>query len=352
MNQDAGRFGQALISQLEDEPELLINQTDGGTALAALEDGAAVAMLLIPADFSSGLMEGEAPDLELHLGPEAVRVGQLVEQAVLAAGNRLESGIRAAKLSETVADQLGLFELGSPAPEREAYREEAIERAFEAWSEAPVTLSAQPETQYQTLEGEIPQGVAQSSPGMLVMFTMFFTIGGGTVLILEREQGALRRLLVMPISKATILSGKLLGIFLGGIVQMAILILAGVLLFGVNWGQSPLGLAILALSFALTVTSLGVMMAALARTASQADALGTIVVLSLSALGGAWWPLEIAPLWMLTFGHVFPTAWAMDGFQDLITRGQRVEAVLPEAGLLLVYAAAFLLIGIWRFRYE
>jgi ABC-2 type transport system permease protein len=94
------------------------------------------------------------------------------------------------------------------------------------------------------------------------------------------------------------------------------------------------------------------MMAALTKTSAQANALGTVIVLSISALGGAWWPLEIVPGWMQTVGRLSPMSWAMDGFQDIITRGQGMTAVLPEVGVLLAFAVVFLFIGIWRFRYE
>jgi len=76
------------------------------------------------------------------------------------------------------------------------------------------------------------------------------------------------------------------------------------------------------------------------------------VVLSIAALGGAWWPLDIVPDWMQVVGRFSPISWAMDGFHDIITRGLGVTAVLPEAGVLLAFTAVFLAVGVWRFRYE
>jgi len=49
---------------------------------------------------------------------------------------------------------------------------------------------------------------------------------------------------------------------------------------------------------------------------------------------------------------VLPTTWAMQGMLDLALRGQRLAGILPEAGVLLGFAAVFLLIGVMRFRYE
>jgi ABC-2 type transport system permease protein len=49
---------------------------------------------------------------------------------------------------------------------------------------------------------------------------------------------------------------------------------------------------------------------------------------------------------------VLPTTWAMQGLLDLVLRGQGLTAILPEAGILLGFAAVFFVIGIWRFKYE
>jgi ABC-2 type transport system permease protein len=156
----------------------------------------------------------------------------------------------------------------------------------------------------------------------------------------------------MPIGKSSIIGGKLGGIVLAGIGQMVILIFAGALLFQFDWGNSPLGLALMVLSFALCMSSLGMLMAALVKTPAQANALGTILVLSMAALGGAWWPLEIVPEWLQMVGKLSPISWAMSGFHDIISRGLAATAVLPETAVLLIFSAVFLTIGLWRFRYE
>lgn len=187
---------------------------------------------------------------------------------------------------------------------------------------------------------------------MMAMFATFGMIGGAAVIIQERQAGTLRRLLVMPIRQGSIILGKLLGILITGLVQMSILILFGALVFDVAWGNSLAALGVMVLAFALAITSLGMMFAALSRTLAQANALSTVIVLSISALGGAWWPLDIVPDWMQLIGRLSPISWAMTGFHDIITRSQGVIDVLPEAAVLLGFAGLFLTVGIWRFRFE
>jgi ABC-2 type transport system permease protein len=281
--------------------------------------------------------------LDFIVDPTVVTQAQAVEQLVLVEVSKIGGSLGAAQFSTNVAEQLTLF---STAAEEEIYFNAGVEQALAAWESPPITISTNAET------SSIPAGNALSSPGMMVMFTMFLMLGGAAVLVVEREQGTLRRLLAMPFDRANILLGKMLGIYLAGLFQIVFLILAGIILFGVGWGQSPLALALMVLGFAFAVTGLSIAMAALARTPAQVNSLTTLVVLSISALGGAWWPLEVVPPILQTVAHFTPVAWAMDGFHDIVTRGLDVTAVLPEFSVLVGFGLVFMLIGLLRFRYE
>ena len=77
-----------------------------------------------------------------------------------------------------------------------------------------------------------------------------------------------------------------------------------------------------------------------------------IAMFLFSALGGAWFPLAIAGQTFAGVGHLLPTAWAMDGFQNIVVRGLGLGSVLLPAGILLAYTAAFFGLAVWRFRFE
>ncbi len=339
VNADAGPLGGELVGLLGRDGQLRISAADRPAALAALHDGGVEAALFIPADFSARLGAGEAPELE-YTGLSTA-ASALTRQAVALALERFNSAVAAAEIAARAASPAG--------PPSADLLLRARQAALAQWRDTPPIAVA-------TAPGSAPalgpSGMAHSSPGLLVMFAMFFALGGGMTLLQERDGGTLRRLLVMPCSRAALLGGKLLGIFLTSLAQMAILIAAGALLFGVQWGQSPLGLALLVPAYALTVTAFSIALAAAVRTVAQLQALSVLLVMVLSALGGAWWPLEVVPAWLRTVGLLTPTFWAVDGFQDLITRGLGAEAVLPNIAALLAFAAAFMLLGVRRFRYE
>ena len=348
-NEDAGQLGAALVENLAADPTLEILEVTAVSLSTNVEAEEAEAGLHIPADFSQRLQAGSSLDIDFYSDPANVQQVQPVEQAVLGAVGKLSGSISSAIISRDVAGELGLFEQGVAEA---AYFETAVAAAQTEWENPPVAVQVNEDEIIVNSDDLIPQGINQSSPGMMAMFATFGMIGGAALLIQERQSGTLRRLLVMPISKSSIIVGKMLGILLTGLLQIVLLILVAAFFFNVPWGNSPLALALVVLAFALAITSLSMMMAALTKTLAQANALGTVIVLSISALGGAWWPLDIVPGWMQTVGLFSPISWAMEGFQDIITRGQGVTAVLPEVGVLLIFAALFLFVGIWRFRYE
>jgi ABC-2 type transport system permease protein len=70
----------------------------------------------------------------------------------------------------------------------------------------------------------------------------------------------------------------------------------------------------------------------------------------LSALGGIWFPLDVSSGTFAMIGKVMPSAWAMNGFQNILIRGQGVESAWLPSLVLLFYAIIFFMLAIWRFR--
>jgi ABC-2 type transport system permease protein len=352
VDMDQGQLSQQLVDNLEAKDVLVVEERDADEAAAALEAGEAAATLILPAGMTEALLVDDALDLEFQLSVEDQVAAQVVEQAVLAAMNELSSSLDIAAISLSVAEEMNLFEVEG-GPDRDQYYADAIGEANSAWQAgAPITVTAQKETQREDTSVQIPNGFQQTSPGIAVMFALFFVANGAGTLLIEREQGTLRRLIITPISKGGILAGKLLGVFVSSLVQFTLLVLAGQFLFGVDWGQAPLALAVMVLAFTFCITALAMLMASLVRTYAQIDAVSTLLIIPLSGIGGAMWPIEIVPPFMQQAALYVPTGWAMRGFHDIVTRGLGLEEILLEAGVLVLFGIAFLAIGVWRFKYE
>jgi ABC-2 type transport system permease protein len=78
--------------------------------------------------------------------------------------------------------------------------------------------------------------------------------------------------------------------------------------------------------------------------------LGSIVIMSMAAVGGCWWPIDLEPAWMRHLALAFPTTWAMEAYNDLMIRRQGAGAVLGATAILFAYGAAYLAAGLALFR--
>ena len=199
----------------------------------------------------------------------------------------------------------------------------------------------------------MPSGFAASAPAMLVMFMLINTVIYSAILLAQEKQTrCLARLASQPVDRFSLLTGKLLGRLGLAIAQSVILLIVGRLLYRVYWGPSPVGLLLLLVCLGLACASLGIMLGALLRTVEQASALGWILPLFLSAIGGCWWPLEIVPHWMQVAGHISPAAWAMGALHGLMSFGRGAEVVVVPSLVLLGYAAVFIAIGAKKLQVE
>ena len=234
--------------------------------------------------------------------------------------------MQAAQSSLSQAEQIAPFR---DVVKRQSYFDAGLERARQLLQEPPVRTELKQSPQATV---QIASGFEQSSPGQLVTWTLITLLGASEVFVNERLGGTLRRLLATPTRKSIILLGKITARLGMGLFQMALLIGFGALALGVNWGRSWAALALVSAAFALAAVALGTLLGALVRSRSQASGLTIMFSMLLSALGGAWWPLEVTPPAYQAVVKVLPTTWAMIGFNDVILRGQGVSRYSAGGG--------------------
>lgn len=195
----------------------------------------------------------------------------------------------------------------------------------------------------------VPRGAAQSVPGILTFTVMMMTlIYGAVFLTIEKREGMLRRQLTLPVSRNALFAGKVAGRMSLAAIQIAILLLAGRFLFRLPLGHSTAGMLALTGSYAFAVAGIATFLGALLRNPEQASAVGWLSSMVMAAMGGCWWPSEVMPGWLRLAAHVFPTAWAMDGFHALISFGRSGSAVLGPCAALIAFGVVFSLWGARR----
>jgi ABC-type multidrug transport system permease subunit len=223
--------------------------------------------------------------------------------------------------------------------------------AFAALDSMPRALTL--EVRSAGKEERIPTGFEQAIPGTMVMFVLLvMTTSGAIMLVVEREQGLLRRLASAPIDRLSVVLGKLLGKFVLGVVQIAFAMGAGTLLFGMRWGADLPMVVVVLLAYGVLTAGIGVLLGSLARSEGQAAAVGVISSNVLAALGGCWWPIEITPEWMQKLQLFLPTGITMDAMHRLVTFGAGATSALPHLMAILAAAAAVTVLAARVFRFE
>jgi ABC-2 type transport system permease protein len=191
----------------------------------------------------------------------------------------------------------------------------------------------------------------QRVPGFALMFVLLAVVFGTSMSMHdERDWGTLARLLVAPGGFTRILLGKLAARFVVGVLQMLALLAWGHFVFGVSLGSSPIAFVLLTMAAVFAVVAAGMLVAGLARSREQTLPLGLSTVMALSALGGCWWPQSMQPDWMNRLSPVVFTTWAMRGLNDLILRERGLDAVALPVGVLIVYGAVTMALGLRLFR--
>jgi ABC-2 type transport system permease protein len=191
----------------------------------------------------------------------------------------------------------------------------------------------------------------QYVPGFSITFLMLgMLIGVAMTLIDERELGTLERVRATQAPVATLVVGKLAVRFVVGVLQMVALLAVGRIAFGVSLGPQPTALLLPTAGIVFVGTAFGVLVAGLAPTRDAVIPLGAIAIVTMCAIGGCWWPIDLEPRWMRDVARALPTTWAMDAFKDLMMRHQTFTAVLEPTLVLLAFGVAFLVFGLVTFR--
>jgi ABC-2 type transport system permease protein len=137
-----------------------------------------------------------------------------------------------------------------------------------------------------------------------------------------------------------VLIGKIFGVYVTGVVQMLILLVACSLLFGLQWGD-PLGVLVLVLAAVFGATGWGMLITSLARTPGQVGNIGMAIMLTFGMLGGTFIQTSVMPGWFQLFSKITPNAWGLDGFTTLGLGGSLADLGKPLLGLAVMGVALF-----------
>jgi ABC-type multidrug transport system permease subunit len=109
---------------------------------------------------------------------------------------------------------------------------------------------------------------------------------------------------------------------------------------GVNIGANLPAVTLTLLVLGWVGSSIGVLVGSLFASEDRVVGLCVLVSLLMGALGGCWWPLEIAPPALQTIALCLPTGWALKALHQLISFGSGLGAVVTPLAVLVAFGAA------------
>ena len=280
---------------------------------AALDTGRVSFVLDIPPDFEADLLAGRMPSLQLNVDATAMTL----------AGNGTRY-IQEILFSE-IRDFLGRDEVGDDAPATLAIR-------------AQFNPNLQSEWFYSVMQ-------------LVNNVTILAIVLSGAAVIREREHGTIEHLLVMPVTPTEIMLSK---VWANGLVIVAAAILSihavvrGAL--GVPIAGSTMLFALGSVVYLFSVTSLGIMLATIARSMPQFGLLSIPVFVVLNLLSGATTPLESMPETLGTIMQASPATHFVAFSQAVLYRGAGIATVWPQLVAIAGIGAVFFALALLRFR--
>jgi len=162
----------------------------------------------------------------------------------------------------------------------------------------------------------------------------------------ERTSGTLPRLLASPLRESELVAGYSIAYGTLGIIQSALLLAVGVLLFNITIeGNIALAFTTIAL-LAIVSQALGILLSSVARSEREAGQFAPFLILVAVLLSGIIWPLEAIPEWLRPASYLIPTTYAVEAMRSVMMRGWGLSMIWIDIAALLVFASAFLVLAV------
>jgi ABC-2 type transport system permease protein len=289
----------------------------------ALVDGRIEYALILPSGMQGRVIGGERARVETFSlqGVQMTRTVRSAADAVLSAAHNIANAVNGDR--EQFLAALERVSRAGPGMEIETYRGD---------------------------EGSLSAGSAAGISQLigLLTFTMFLTAMGTCLVFLKDvDDGIFHRTLAGPLSLRRYIAETNAAFICAALLQPIAAVGALRLVFpSLEW-EPLLAVGAVLAAFALVAVSLALAVANTMKTVKRTAVTINIVTLFMVMLGGAFWPFEIMPEILQRIGSFSPVRWATSA-SAMALAGSSFETILPQLGVLVLFAVVFQLLGSWR----
>ena len=310
-----GSLSERIISNI-DKDTLNIQYMDEETeAIKQVEDGKAWAAIIFPTHFTQNVMS--------KLQNNSFEG----DTSVLIRADKSNANVAAA-VTKSVSDAI-------------------MDTIAESGGEVPISIADSP------VYGENAEFIDFFVPG-IVAFAIFLLTTLLTLLsfVGERTSGTLNRLLVSPIRKSEIVVGYAMAFSVVGMIQAAILLAVGTLVFKITIVGNPFIAFIIVALLAVVSVSLGILLSSAAKREAQAVQFIPLIILPTFLLAGIFWPVEAIPSFIRPLSYLISPAYAVEALRSVLLRGWGLGGIWLEIVVLLAFAVVFLAASVRSLRRE
>ncbi len=339
----AGETFVAILTSEGLEDVLEVTEVAGAAAARRrVDDGDAAVAVIVPADFTAALYgtEGTTTAVELYVNPSQ-EFGTAITESVVTQALLDFNGARAA--AAVAAAMAGGSDAADAAVQAAAARfvqGGGVSSALVLTDRAPLSPAGEQSEQGSTI------GLVLA--GMMIFFMFFGASNVARTILTEDHDGTLPRMLTTPTAAGTILGGKFTSVFLTVTVQTIVLLAAGRLIFGIDWGSLEV-VAVLTLVGAAVASGLGLLVISVVRTPGQAGAIGAGVYLVLGLLGGNFTGTATTTGTYAVVQGFTPNGPLLRAWDEAM-RGGSLADVADDLLVPIAFAVVFFAVAVWRFR--
>jgi ABC-2 type transport system permease protein len=188
-------------------------------------------------------------------------------------------------------------------------------------------------------------------PGLAGMILLFIAMVATSLgVVRERASGTLEQLAVMPIRPTDVFVGKILPYLVLAVIDLAIVIAAGILIFGTPFNGNPLIFALGAGLFLFVALGLGVLISTVSETQGQAMQLSIMVALPQILLSGMIFPLDSIPWGVRWISYFLPLTYYNQVARGVLVRGAPLDALVAPLVALAILSVLVFGLSVLRFR--
>lgn len=306
VDEDATQTSQSLIAAFSEVQNVHASSQSRAEEMRKFEDGKLGAVVLVPRGFEAGLTEGQTP-VEVY------------------------------------------FDASDPV--RASFAQTTVAGVIEAFNQQVIPDRAGAVIDSRGQDTRSVRFIDFLTPGMVGMTIMWTNLVVGALMITWREQGILRRLGTTPLRPSTLIVSQAISFASISVVQSAIVLGMGALLFGVELHGSLLFLSITVFLGIMAMLGIGYAISSFTRTTPAAHAVGQLVAFPMMFLGGSYFPMD-PPGFMRPVVKAIPLTHLNDALREVVNYGGGFGDIGIHWLFLLVWAAAGFVASSLLFRWQ